>query len=283
MERFAIITMLWLVLAGCGRSTPATGSPAARAPVVPGVRGQAPLIEPAVSQEAPTRILDPRADELLREMSGLLAATPRFAFEAEESFDEVQSGQPRMRLSNQRRVAVERPDRFATDAEGDSMSRSVWFDGGAIAAYDRAHHAYATLPAPGSIDAALDMLLEKYRIDVPLADLLYSDPYQVLTADATYSRYLGIHRAAGVACHHLVIAQEDIEWQIWIDAGGPPLPRQIVITYVREPGEPQYLAAITRWRLLPAFPDGLFRFEAPDGAERVDASAFIPRVPGSLP
>ena len=75
---------------------------------------------------------------------------------------------------------------------------------------------------------------------MPLADLLYGDPYAVLTEDVTYSKYLGLHRAAGVLCHHLVFAQPTIEWQIWIDAGEQPLPRQLAITYVREPGEPQY-------------------------------------------
>jgi hypothetical protein len=31
--------------------------------------------------------IDPRADELLRQTYALLAATPRFSFEAEETFD----------------------------------------------------------------------------------------------------------------------------------------------------------------------------------------------------
>ena len=100
---------------------------------------------------------------------------------------------------------------------------------------------------------------------VPLADLLYSDPYTVLTEEVTYSRYLGLHRAAGVLCHHLVFAQPTIEWQIWIDAGEQPLVRQFAISYVREPGEPQYAAVLSKWKLSPTIPDSIFRFEAPRG------------------
>ena len=109
---------------------------------------------------------------------------------------------------------------------------------------------------------------------LPLADLLYSDPYAVLMAGVTYGRYLGLHQAAGVDCHHLAFSQETIEWQIWIDAGDKPLPRKLVISYVQEPGEPQYTAVIRRWSLDPKLPDGLFTFEAPEGAQKIDAKAM---------
>ena len=111
---------------------------------------------------------------------------------------------------------------------------------------------------------------------LPLVDLLYSDPYAVLIEGVTYGRYLGIHQAAGVACHHLAFSQDTIEWQIWIDAGEKPLPRKLVISYVQEPGEPQYSAVIRRWNLESSVPEGLFTFEAPEGAQKVDAQAMTP-------
>jgi hypothetical protein len=240
-----------------------------------------PVIEPSKSPDAPTRILDPRADQILRAMSQLLATTKTFAFQAEESFDEIPSGQPRVLLTNVRRVAVQRPNRFAADAEGDSLRRAVWYDGRSVIALDKTTNTYAEVKVPDSIDGALDTLTDEYGLDVPLADLLYANPYAVLTETATYSRYLGLHTAAGVPCHHLVFAQPTIEWQIWVDAGERPLPRKLAITYVREPGEPQYVATISAWRLSPTLSETLFRFKAPDGAERVDAESLVPRTPGS--
>jgi hypothetical protein len=265
-------------------AAPASGSSAAAAEGTPDASaagGASPMIDAPEAADAPVRILDPRADEILRAMSALLASTARFALEAEESFDEIPSGQPRVLFTNLRRIAVARPNRFAADAEGDSLSRSVWYDGRTVSALDKATFGYATIQAPGSIDDALDMLVEKYGIDVPLADLFYADPYATLTEEVTYSRYLGIHRAAGVHCHHLVFAQPTIEWQIWIDAGEKPLPRKLAITYVREPGEPQYVATIARWNLSPALDDALFQFAAPEGAQRVDAAALIAQRPGA--
>jgi len=146
--------------------------------------------------------------------------------------------------------------------------------------YDRAQNVYARVPIPGSIDNAIDALSDKYDVSVPLADLLYSDPYAVLTEGVTYSRYLGLHRAAGVLCHHLVFAQPTIEWQIWIDAGEQPLVRQLAISYVREPGEPQYLATLSKWKLSPPIPENIFHFEPPEGATRVEPASLIPQLPG---
>jgi hypothetical protein len=168
-------------------------------------------------------------------------------------------------------VAVERPNHVAADATGDTLSRASWYDGRTVTVLDKEHNVYATIEAPATIDATFDKLEDEYGVVLPLADLLYADPYAVLMAGVTYGRYLGIHQAAGVACHHLAFSQATIEWQIWIDAGDKPLPRKLVISYVQEPGEPQYSAVIRRFTLDAPVPEGLFIFEPPEGARKIDA------------
>src|SRR5262249_41639929 len=166
----------------------------------------------------------------LKKMSDFLAKTPRFVLEAEETFDEVADGQPKVELTNVRRVAVERPSRLAADATGDTLNRAAWYDGKSVTVLDKEHNVYATIEGAPTIDATLDKLEDEYGVVLPLVDILYGDPYKILMEGVTYGRYLGIHLAAGVACHHLVFAQETIEWQIWIDAGAEPLPRKFMIT-----------------------------------------------------
>ena len=136
-------------------SAPAQATDQSRAP--------APIIEAVDAPDAPTRILDPRADQVLRAMATLLANSKTFAFEAEERFDEIPSGQPRTLLTNLRRVAVQRPNRIAADTEGDTLSRSVWFDGQSLSVYDRTQNVYSAIPMPGSIDTALDTLVGQVR------------------------------------------------------------------------------------------------------------------------
>jgi hypothetical protein len=226
---------------------------------------------PGPSSTPLPRSVEARAEQELKKMGEFLAKLPRFALEAEETFDELPDGELRRQLTNVRRVAVERPNHVAADATGDTLNRASWYDGRTVTVLDKEHNVYATIEAPGTIDATFDKLTDEYGVVLPLADLLYSDPYAVLMAGVTYGRYLGIHQAAGVDCHHLAFSQETIEWQIWIDAGEQPLPRKLVISYVDEPGEPQYSATIRRWRLDGKVPEGLFTFEAPEGAQKIDA------------
>src|SRR5512143_1998502 len=238
---------------------------------------------PAPSSNPPARHVEARAEAELKKMGEFLAKLPRFAFEAEETFDELPDGELRRQLTNVRRVAVERPNHLAADATGDTLNRASWYDGRTVTVLDKEHNVYATIEAPGTIDATFDKLEDEYGVVLPLADLLYADPYAVLMAGVTYGRYLGLHQAAGVECHHLAFSQETIEWQIWIDAGDKPLPRKLVISYVQEPGEPQYSAVIRRWNLDSKVPDGLFTFEAPEGAQKVDAKAFARAGAGDAP
>jgi hypothetical protein len=229
---------------------------------------------PGPSSAGPARSVEARAEQELKKMGEFLAKQPHFALEAEETFDEIPDGQLRRQLINARRIAVERPNHFAADVTGDTLSRASWYDGRTVTVLDKEHNVYATIDAPATIDATLDKLQDEYGVVLPLVDFLYSDPYAVLMEGVTYGRYLGIHQAAGVACHHLAFSQATIEWQLWIDAGDKPLPRKLVISYVEEPGEPQYSASIRRWNLDSRVPEGLFTFEAPEGAQKIDAMAM---------
>ena len=249
---------------------------------LPGLAGAQEVV-PGTPASPSARRVEARAEKELKKMSEFLAKLPRFALEAEESFDEIPDGQPRMQLTKLRRIAVVRPNRVAADATGDTLNRASWYDGKTVTVLDKEHNAYAAIESTGTIDGTLDKLEDEYGVSLPLADILYADPYAVLTEGVSYGRYLGIHQAAGVPCHHLVFSQATIEWQIWIDAGDQPLPRKLVITYVHEPGEPQYSATMRRWNLDPKFPEDLFTFEAPEGAHKIDAKDMKRPVEGDKP
>ena len=52
-----------------------------------------------------------------------------------------------------------------------------------------------------------------------------------------------------------------------------------MISYVQEPGEPQYAAVVRRWTLDATPPAGLFMFEAPEGAQKVEPPGLRPPAP----
>ncbi len=95
----------------------------------PAAFAQEPPAPPVGPDPAPARLVEPRADELVRKMSDLLSSSKAFALEAEEVYDEVPEDLPRVQLTSRRHVALRRPDRLAGTAAGDAVNRSVWYDG----------------------------------------------------------------------------------------------------------------------------------------------------------
>ena len=129
------------------------------------------------------------------------------------------------------------------------------------------------MAAPGTIDETMDMLVDKYGVTTPLADLLSNDLFSVLMKNVKTCRYLGIHYTEGIKCHHIAATQNNIDWQIWVDAGDVPQLRKIVITYKQKPGAPQYTAVIKSINEVSQFPENTFTFKAPEGAKKI---SFLP-------
>jgi hypothetical protein len=214
-------------------------------------------------------LVDARADEVLRRMAAFLAGTKRFSLEAEESFDLEVGRAYRVQLTNLRTLTVERPSRFVADATGDTLHRSSWFDGRTLTVLNKQKNVYGSVEAPGTIDAVLDKVAEEFQVVIPLSDLLYSEPYATLMEGVLYGKYLGIHQAAGVPCHHLTFGQPGVYWQIWIDAGTEPWPRKLSAAYWEDSGIPRYEAVFRRWTPNPPSVEGQFRFKAPAGARQI--------------
>ncbi len=222
----------------------------------------------ATAQNEP---IDARAKKILEEMSELLTQSPSYAFRTEQTLDEVLDSGLKAQFASSRTVAVSKPNRAAGHVDGDLFSATFWYDGKTMTVLDERHFRYVQVEVPGTLDAALDFLAEEYDIVMPLADFAGDDVFAALTQSAVYMTYLGIHRVEDTKCHHVALANEWLEWQIWVDANGAPLPRKILINYMDEPGEPQFIAVFHSWNLKPELSDELFRFDPPEGAERMEA------------
>lgn len=212
----------------------------------------------------------PEAEKLLRQACRFLAEQQAFSFQTEDMFDAVQDDGQKLHLTNRRTVTVNRPGRLMSDCAGDFVNMQVFYDGASITLFDTEHKTYGTTKVPGTIDAMLDEMHEKYGLSQPLADLLFTDPYKVLTDRVESGTYVGLSQVGAHKCHHLAFRQKTIDWQIWIDASDKPLFRKLVITYKRQPGEPQYIAIIHRWDLALKVSDAQFQFKPPAGAQKVD-------------
>ena len=210
------------------------------------------------------------ADQILREMGEYLAGAQEFSFTAHVAYDtETAEGQT-LQYGGVAQVAVGRPDRLHVEFDGDERNTQVVLQGKTFTFYDARANVYATTEVPSGIDAAVDRAFELYGFSVPIADLVYSDPYRTLIENVDSGFVVGRHAVDGVLCHHLAFSQESIDWQLWIEDGPRPVPRKLVITYKDEPGSPRYIARISSWDFQPRFSKNYFEFDAPADSGEIE-------------
>ena len=222
--------------------------------------------------------IDEQADRILREMGEYLGSAGEFSFRADVSYDEFASWDQEIQFGGIATLAVRRPDRLDVVYHGDNRQSRVLFNGETLVFHDLRTNLYATLVTPGGIDKAIDQLFEQYGTSVPIADLLYSDPYKTLIESADFGVVVGQHSIDGTSSHHLAFSGEVLDWQIWIENGPRPLPRQLVITYKEEPGAPQYRARFTNWDFQPRLSEHNFDFIPPANADEMEFLK-VQRVP----
>jgi hypothetical protein len=224
----------------------------------------------AQSRPATDAAIDPEADAALKKMAACLAAAQQFTFSAQDMLDQVLADGQRVQIAINHRFTVRRPNAVVAEAEGDLENARYVYDGKTLAIVDRAENVYATLAVPETLDTMLDFVAEKYALTLPLSDLFFSDSYAAVRPRMRSASYVGLHQVNRVKCHHLAVRQEGVDWQIWIQAADPPVPRKLVITYKELPGDPQYIAFLDDWNLTAKLPDDAFSFTPPPGARKTE-------------
>ena len=223
----------------------------------------------------PSADVDPQADQVLKAMSNLLGKTKSFSFRAVGYMDEVAETGQLVQISRESDVSVTRPSKLFVETEGDDVSRSAWYDRGKLTVLDKEQNEYTVIGVPKTIEAMLDFIIDEYGLTLPLADLLFSNPYKTLTSNVQLGSYIGLGQVGDHSCHHLLFEQELIDWQIWIDAGQSPVPRKFVITYKQEPGQPGYSVTMEKWDFKPTFANDLFEPDPPDDATEVQMNELL--------
>jgi hypothetical protein len=257
----ALLTGL-ILIGSAGALFASTGAPPETGAVV-----KAPRVADGLSR------IEPRADRVLHEMGEYLKTAREFTFHADVTHDVVPARGPMVQYGGTADVSVRRPDRLYVDYSGDRRRSRAYIDGRTFTFHGMALNLYATREVPPGLDAALDHIFDTVGFSVPIADLVYSDPYAVLTEHVESGFWVGRHSVDGTPCHHLAFSQESIDWQIWVEDGPRPVPRKLVVTHKDEPGAPQYAARLSGWDFQPRLSEQCFRFDPPLGADRIE---FLP-------
>jgi hypothetical protein len=223
----------------------------------------------AKAAEVPKGV-DEKADALLKKMSNTLASTKRFEVDVAHTMEAVTKKGQKLQFAAESEVAVERPAKLKTDRLGPIADTQFLYDGKQITVYGKRAKLYAQAPAPKTLDKTIDFAREKFDLDAPGADLLYSDPYKILMEDAVSGKYLGMEPIGDRMCHHLAYRGHDTDWQIWVQDGAEALPCRFVITSKKVEGQPQFSMTFRRWNLSPSFSADEFVFSPPKDAMQID-------------
>jgi hypothetical protein len=214
--------------------------------------------------------VDPNADKILKSMSSYLGEMEAFSMNADIDFEIVSRNGQKLQLSSFATAVLKRPAEFHIQRKGMIANLDFIFDGKTLTLHGKNLNVYAQIEVPGTIDDAIRAYELETGIPAPGADLLFTDPYTILSTGVDTSVYLGIAYVNGVECHHLAFREAKVDWQLWVKTGDAPLPMKYVITSKWHTAAPQYEIRFRDWDTNPQINDGQFTFSAPEGATRLE-------------
>ena len=224
------------------------------------------LAVPAMSEDG----IDPDADKILQSMSTYLGGIKAFSMNADADFEIVGLNGQKLQLSSLVTVAMERPSKFNIARRGMIADAEFVFDGKTLTLYGKKLNVYAQIQVSGTIDDAIRAYELETGLPAPGADLLFADPYAILSSGVESGVYVGIAYVNGVECHHLAFRKAKVDWQLWVKAGDEPLPMKYVITSKWVTGAPQYSIRFRDWNTSPKITDNQFAFSVPKGATKLE-------------
>jgi len=235
----------------------------------PLARAQAAAPPPSTSSTA----VDPAAIQALKDMGAYLQGLSRFRVSTELTGERVLADGQKLQHTASAVIDVARPNRLRARMSSARSVRELFYDGRQATLYSPAQKYYSTVEFSGSLAELVDRLEQRYGVEVPLADLFLWGTAAAPADGIESAMNAGQDFIGGDLCDHFALRQGKLDWQIWIEAGGKPLPRKLVITNRADEARPQSVSLI-EWQLKPGFPDSIFTFVPSKGSKSVELRAL---------
>jgi hypothetical protein len=269
--RRILLAVIVLALPALGYTQEPQAPPRAPAQEVP--QTPEPAAPPGRPETTPTPIKEPRALDLLKHMSATLGAAKAFTYRSRSTVEVPAKTGQLITLFATSEVALERPNKLRVHVTGEVPNFDFYYNGTNIAAFAPKNQVYSVASAPDTLDAMLKVVMDKTGIYFPSADVMYSDPYAMLTKDLTSAFVVGPTTVDGVPCEHLAFMGPGINWEIWIETGKSALPRRLVVTYTEVQNFPRFLVEFSDWHLKPTLAASRFVFQKPRNAKQIEFSS----------
>jgi len=211
--------------------------------------------------------LEPLATAMLKRMADYVRGLRAFSFTVEGTVDIVADTGQKLQYIGQTELLIRGTDRLWLRRTAPVAQVEGFYDGKSMTIYDKTQGYYVTRPAPPTIDGLLDMVQDQLGMDLPVADLLYSDLYDGLMRHTVSGYYVGLGMVGGVRANQLAFRGKEIDWQIWIEDGARPVPLKYVVTRKWYAGAPETGVELSSWNIDSKATDDVFAFKAPAGAK----------------
>jgi hypothetical protein len=210
-----------------------------------------------------------RGEQLLRQMSNKLASAQAMTFQTSESHDRVRRNGQKKEFRFSREVTLRRPGNVLFRYTEGDRDGTAWYDGKKVTLVSNKHKVWVQGKVPATIDETIDYLADHYDVPLPMADLMYSSPYDALMTPDTKGGYVGTEKIEGSDCEHLSYQHEVVDWDIWVAVKGDPLPCRLQILHKQDAGQPKSVLTFRNWNLAPQLTDDMFAAKIPEGYERI--------------
>ncbi|MDD1605575.1 MAG: DUF2092 domain-containing protein [Methylococcaceae bacterium] len=233
-----------------------------------------PATKPAVVP-APAPIVQQHALDRLKQMSDKLIASKSFSYRSNSAIElQSETGQF-VTFFTEAEVALQRPNKLHVAVSGDAPSLHLYFDGAKASAIDVDTNTYAVSTPLTNIDDMLNFIMSKAQISFPSADLMYSDPYAVMTKNLTDATVVGESMINGIPVEHFAYREPTIDWEIWIAKGENALPLRLAMTYRQVKDRPSFLVEFADWKLNPKLKASTFDFKAPADGKQIEFGTYL--------
>jgi hypothetical protein len=213
-------------------------------------------------------LIEPEAMDALNRMGTYLRSLKDFQVQAEVTTEDVLTDGEKLQFGHTATILAHLPDRLRAEVDGEQKSRMFFYDGKSFTIFARRVGYYATVPAPPTIGQLIDVVSDKYNMEVPLLDLFLWGSPRAKTNKITAASDVGPGEVGGVTCEHYAFRQPGMDWQVWIQLGDHPLPKKLVLTTTTDEARPQHTSVLT-WNLAPSYNAESFVFHPPDDAHRI--------------
>lgn len=228
---------------------------------------------PASSQEGPG--IDPKAIEIATGSSDYLASQPEISVGWFITYDALEDGREKRTIVWAGDSVIIREKGYRSSSVQGNEARDYLFDGTTFTAVFAGEAQYGSISVPGNFANLNTILLDRYGMELPLAEMFDQSGSGEGLAAASEAVYVGEVFFGDTTAHHLAFRRYEGDWEMWISTDPEnPVPLMIAGSNPYQHGWPKFQAVFYDWNFTPDVPEGVFDFDPPEGFDEIELPAI---------